>query len=69
VERLHPAADAEEAVAKAIYGRAFDVKKTLANSEGERPEFDEIRKTLTESVRASWWGGPKPKKVPRNLTR
>ncbi len=42
-----------------VYGADFDVKETLANTKGEVPEFDAIRKILTESVHASWWEGSK----------
>ena len=45
----------------AVYGADFDVKETLANTKGEVPEFDAIRKILTDSVHASWWEGSKPK--------
>jgi lipid-binding SYLF domain-containing protein len=31
---------------KAVYGPDFDVKETLARTEGELPEFTEIRKML-----------------------
>jgi hypothetical protein len=46
---------------KAVYGPDFDVKKTLARTDGELPEFDEIRSILTDSVHASWWEGSKIK--------
>ena len=46
---------------KAVYGSDFDVKETLARTDGELPEFAEIRKILTESVHASWWEGSKIK--------
>ena len=48
-------------VNNAVYGADFDVKKTLASTEGKIPEFDEIRRILTESVHASWWEGSKAK--------
>lgn len=41
----------------AVYGPDFDVRETLARTENELPEFGEMRKILTESVHASWWGG------------
>jgi lipid-binding SYLF domain-containing protein len=46
---------------KAVYGPDFDVKETLARTEGELPEFDEMRRILTDSVHASWWEGSKVK--------
>jgi lipid-binding SYLF domain-containing protein len=45
----------------AVFGADFDVKKTLASTDGELPDFDEIRRILTESVHASWWEGSKIK--------
>jgi lipid-binding SYLF domain-containing protein len=48
-------------VNKAVYGPDFDVKETLASTEDKLPEFDEMRKILTDSVHASWWEGSKAK--------
>ena len=45
----------------AVFGPDFDVKGTLASTDGELPDFDEIRRILTESVHASWWEGSKIK--------
>ncbi len=46
---------------KAVYGSNFEVKETLARTDGELPDFGEIRKILTDSVHASWWEGSKAK--------
>ena len=48
-------------VNNAVYGADFDVKETLASTGGKVPEFDEIRRILTEAVHASWWEGSKAK--------
>ena len=45
----------------AVFGPDFDVKKTLASTDGELPDFDEIRRILIESVHALWWEGSKIK--------